>query len=187
MVLTFILKSCILVNVERTWSFSSAGRASALQAGGHRFEPYSDHHFSFLARQFSWLERQPVTLEVDGSSPFRVAIFLYKILFLARQLSWQSRGLKIPVSVVRFHFEPPKKVVVKLLFLFFIHFINTLHLTGSAKLNKYNKKKHSIHCVFLLILIHSIHSSRHTCVTVMTSTSFCFWNICNQTFCSKNH
>ncbi len=44
MVLTFILKSCILVNVERTWSFSSAGRASALQAGGHRFEPYNDHH-----------------------------------------------------------------------------------------------------------------------------------------------
>ena len=26
-----------------------------------------------MARQFSWLERQPVTLEVDGSSPFRVA------------------------------------------------------------------------------------------------------------------
>ena len=27
-----------------TRSFSSAGRASALQAGGHRFEPYNDHH-----------------------------------------------------------------------------------------------------------------------------------------------
>ena len=25
------------------WSLSSAGRAPALQAGGHRFEPYSDH------------------------------------------------------------------------------------------------------------------------------------------------
>ena len=31
--------------------------------------------FSFTARQFSWLERQPVTLEVRGSSPLRVAIF----------------------------------------------------------------------------------------------------------------
>ena len=31
---------------KRTRSLSSAGRASALQAGGHRFEPYSDHHFS---------------------------------------------------------------------------------------------------------------------------------------------
>ena len=29
----------------------------------------------YVARQFSWLERQPVTLEVDGSSPFRVATF----------------------------------------------------------------------------------------------------------------
>ena len=27
-----------------------------------------------MARELSWLERQPVTLEVDGSSPFRVAI-----------------------------------------------------------------------------------------------------------------
>ena len=26
-------------------SHSSAGRAPALQAGGHRFEPYCDHHF----------------------------------------------------------------------------------------------------------------------------------------------
>ena len=27
------------------WAFSSAGRASALQAGCHRFEPYNAHHF----------------------------------------------------------------------------------------------------------------------------------------------
>ena len=26
------------------WAFSSAGRASALQAGCHRFEPYNAHH-----------------------------------------------------------------------------------------------------------------------------------------------
>ena len=26
------------------WEFSSVGRASALQAGGHRFEPYNSHH-----------------------------------------------------------------------------------------------------------------------------------------------
>ena len=26
------------------WELSSAGRASALQAEGHRFEPYSSHH-----------------------------------------------------------------------------------------------------------------------------------------------
>ena len=28
------------------WGLSSAGRAPALQAGGHRFDPVSLHHFS---------------------------------------------------------------------------------------------------------------------------------------------
>ena len=30
-----------------TWKFSSAGRASALQAEGHRFDPYNFHHLRF--------------------------------------------------------------------------------------------------------------------------------------------
>ena len=39
----------ILLLFLRTRGFSSAGRASALQAGGHRFEPYSPHqYFSLL-------------------------------------------------------------------------------------------------------------------------------------------
>ena len=42
--LTIVKKNSILILVKRKWSFSSAGRASALQAGGHRFEPYNDHH-----------------------------------------------------------------------------------------------------------------------------------------------
>ena len=29
---------------DMEWKLSSAGRASALQAEGHRFEPYSFHH-----------------------------------------------------------------------------------------------------------------------------------------------
>ena len=29
---------------RRLWEHSSAGRASALQAEGHRFEPYCSHH-----------------------------------------------------------------------------------------------------------------------------------------------
>ena len=32
------------------WDHSSAGRAPALQAGGHRFEPYCAHHSSFCGR-----------------------------------------------------------------------------------------------------------------------------------------
>ena len=60
------------------------------------------------ARQFSWLERQPVTLEVRGSSPLRVATVSQKRGKKPLQLSWQSRGLKIPVSLVRFRPEAPK-------------------------------------------------------------------------------
>ena len=42
------INKCVkqLKNLIRTklWEFSSAGRASALQAEGHRFEPYNSHH-----------------------------------------------------------------------------------------------------------------------------------------------
>ena len=34
-----------LLKPKTIWGLSSAGRASALQAEGHRFEPYSVHHF----------------------------------------------------------------------------------------------------------------------------------------------
>ena len=43
---------------------SSAGRASALQAEGHRFEPYRSH----MARWLNWLERPVHTREVESSS-----------------------------------------------------------------------------------------------------------------------
>ena len=34
-----------VANKQPFWEHSSAGRASALQAEGHRFEPYCSHHF----------------------------------------------------------------------------------------------------------------------------------------------
>ena len=37
--------SSSLVTRSNAWKFSSAGRASALQAEGHRFEPCNFHHF----------------------------------------------------------------------------------------------------------------------------------------------
>ena len=47
-VLTFAKKRGIISPVadkwRHKWEFSSAGRASALQAEGHRFEPYNSHH-----------------------------------------------------------------------------------------------------------------------------------------------
>ena len=38
--------------MKRRREHSSAGRASALQAGGHRFEPYNSHHFINLGIYF---------------------------------------------------------------------------------------------------------------------------------------
>ena len=32
--------------MQNIWGLSSAGRASALQAEGHRFEPYRSHSFA---------------------------------------------------------------------------------------------------------------------------------------------
>ena len=34
---------------------------------------------SFMARWLSWLERRPVTAEVDGSNPFRVVCHIYTL------------------------------------------------------------------------------------------------------------
>ena len=36
---------------EAVWGYSSAGRAPALQAGGHRFEPDYLHHSLSLERE----------------------------------------------------------------------------------------------------------------------------------------
>ncbi len=43
--LTKVVSHCILTKsvVTDKWNLSSAGRASALQAEGHRFEPYRFH------------------------------------------------------------------------------------------------------------------------------------------------
>ena len=39
-----IVSKCAEEIRQNTRAYSSAGRASALQAGGHRFEPYYAHH-----------------------------------------------------------------------------------------------------------------------------------------------
>ena len=72
------------------WAHSSAGRASALQAEGHRFEPCCAHHI--MAQWLSWLECRPVTPEVEGSSPFWVATYTLKQTFYvcAHKAPWSS-------------------------------------------------------------------------------------------------
>ncbi len=87
---------------KNTWANSSAGRAPALQAGGHRFKPCFAHHAkchavvaqlvehrvaiakvassslvyrsSTVEPWCSWLTRRPVTPEIAGSSPVGSAI-----------------------------------------------------------------------------------------------------------------
>ena len=49
------------------WDLSSAGRASALQAEGHRFEPYRSHTFYADVAQLA--EQLICNQQVIGSSP----------------------------------------------------------------------------------------------------------------------
>ena len=60
---------------------SSAGRASALQAGGHRFEPYRSHLlFDFLYADVAQLAEQLIcNQQVIGSSPI---IGSYKLILV---------------------------------------------------------------------------------------------------------
>ena len=48
------------------WDLSSAGRASALQAEGHRFEPYRSHLYADVAQL---AEQLICNQQVIGSSP----------------------------------------------------------------------------------------------------------------------
>ena len=67
------------------WEHSSAGRASALQAEGHRFEPYSFHHISDVSRKCS-------TLAKPNVSHFSSAEMLGPVVQLVRTLACHARG-----------------------------------------------------------------------------------------------
>ena len=67
-----------LVNCIWIWNLSSAGRASALQAEGHRFEPYWSHYnlkvVSYI--EYGWIPEWPkgadcksVSNAFEGSNP----------------------------------------------------------------------------------------------------------------------
>ena len=53
----------------RIWDLSSAGRASALQAEGHRFEPYRPHFSTKCADVAQLAEQLICNQQVIGSSP----------------------------------------------------------------------------------------------------------------------
>ena len=55
---------------SKLWDLSSAGRASALQAEGHRFEPYRSHLLCFMYADVAQLAEQLIcNQQVIGSSP----------------------------------------------------------------------------------------------------------------------
>ncbi len=58
----------VRVTYRHKWRISSVGRASALQAEGHRFEPCILHFFVITVPWSSWLGRLPVTQEITSSS-----------------------------------------------------------------------------------------------------------------------
>ena len=61
-----------LLKPKTIWGLSSAGRASALQAEGHRFEPYRPHTFSWytwFADMAQLAEQLICNQQVIGSSP----------------------------------------------------------------------------------------------------------------------
>ena len=93
------------------WNLSSAGRASALQAGGHRFEPYRSHFSLIKYADVAQLAEQLIcNQQVNGSSPF--------IGFLSgnRQMGGfpsgqrgQTVNLLHLASMVRIHHHPLAK------------------------------------------------------------------------------
>ena len=117
------------------WDHSSAGRAPALQAGGHRFEPCWSHHLkcglvvqlvrmpachaggrgfeSLPGRQFNTLcwcgstvEQLTCNQQVVGSTP--ITSSNYTEDFPSGQRG-QTVNLLALLSVVRIHHPPPKK------------------------------------------------------------------------------
>ena len=51
------------------WDLSSAGRASALQAEGHRFEPYRFHIFGWIPEWPKGADCKSVDFVFEGSNP----------------------------------------------------------------------------------------------------------------------
>ena len=91
-------------NYPVLWDLSSAGRASALQAEGHRFEPCRPHLFDFKlnsADMAQLAEQLICNQQVIGSSP----IIGFMGGFPSGQRGQTVNLLQI-ASVVRIHLHP---------------------------------------------------------------------------------
>ena len=72
------------------WRISSAGRASALQAGGHRFEPCILHSYEPLAQL---VEHLTFNQRVEGSNPSRLIKSLDRCVILYADLAQLAEHL----------------------------------------------------------------------------------------------
>ena len=82
---------------QKVWEFSSAGRASALQAGCHRFEPCNSHHILFIieyAGVAQLVEQLICNQQVAGSSPITSSIKRDKLSGLSLIVWESSRAAK---------------------------------------------------------------------------------------------
>ena len=78
-----------LVNCIWIWNLSSAGRASALQAEGHRFEPYRSH-FSY-ADVAQLAEQLICNQQVIGSSPIIGLLSYYNLIWVVSRVAKGDR------------------------------------------------------------------------------------------------
>ncbi len=81
---------------HKTWAHSSAGRASALQAGGHRFEPYCAHHFFWPGSsvgQNASLSRQRSSVRARSGSP------LLRYAFVAQLVEQRTENPRVVGSI----------------------------------------------------------------------------------------
>ena len=71
------------------WDLSSAGRASAVQAEGHRFEPYRSH-FSY-ADVAQLAEQLICNQQVIGSSPIIGLLSYYNLIWVVSRVAKGDR------------------------------------------------------------------------------------------------
>ena len=64
-----ILTKSVREKRQNIWDHSSAGRASALQAEGHRFEPYWSHRYGWIPEWPKGADCKSVGNAFEGSNP----------------------------------------------------------------------------------------------------------------------
>ena len=116
-----------VIPTKRIREFSSAGRASALQAGCHRFEPCNSHHILFKTKYAGvaqLVEQLICNQQVAGSSPITSSkqghnpCPSYMGEFPSGQRG-QTVNLLLLASMVRIHPLPPRRSKVRFAPFFF--------------------------------------------------------------------